>query len=48
MNLDMQIELFDEVLDELGLNSDLVNQVLEVTLEDDTIHIQRYHLPKAD
>ena len=46
MDLDMQIELFNEALDELARNSDLVNQVLEITLEDDSIHIQRYQLPK--
>jgi hypothetical protein len=44
----MQIELFNEALDELARNSDLVNQVLEITLEDDSIHIQRYQLPKQD
>lgn len=48
MDLDMQLELFDEALDELARNADLVNQVLEITLEDDDIHIQRYLLPKAD
>lgn len=48
MDLDMQIELFNEALDELARNSDFVNQVLEITLEDDTIHVQRYQLPRAD
>lgn len=48
MDLDMQIELFDEALDELARNSDLVNQVVEITLEEDSIHVQRYQLPKAD
>jgi len=45
MDLDMQIELFDEALDELDRSSDLVNQVLEVTMDDDSIHVRRYELP---
>jgi hypothetical protein len=48
MDLDMQIELFDVALEDLARNSDLVNQVLEITLEDDAIHLLRYQLPKAD
>jgi hypothetical protein len=47
MDLDMQIELFREALAELARNSDLVNQILEITLEDDAIHVQRYELPEA-
>ena len=48
-NLDLQIELFDVALDDLETDRDLVNQVLEITLEeDDGVHIQRYRLPKAD
>ena len=46
MDLNMQIELFDEALAELALSSDLVNQVLEITLEDDSIHVRRYQLPR--
>lgn len=42
----MQIELFAQALDELGVDPDLVNQVLEVTLEDDALHIRRYRLPE--
>jgi hypothetical protein len=46
MDLDMQIELFEEALNELGRDPDLVNQVLEVSLDgDDEIHIRRYSLP---
>ncbi|WP_292066131.1 hypothetical protein [Mesorhizobium sp.] len=42
----MQIELFEQALDEVE-GGDLVNQVLEVTWEDDeTLHIFRYALPK--
>jgi hypothetical protein len=47
MDLDLQVELFEQVLLELDDNHDLVNQVLEVTAEDDeTLHILRYALPK--
>jgi len=35
--------LVDECLD-----SDLVNQVLEITRENDTLHVRRYRLPAAD
>jgi hypothetical protein len=31
MDLDMQIKLFETALDELDQNSDLINQVLEIT-----------------
>lgn len=49
MDLDMQLDLFDQVLIELEQNDDLVNQVCEVTLEDDdTLRIVRYALPKDD
>ena len=44
----MQIEMFEEVLDELADNADLVNQVLEITLEEgQQLHILRYRLPAA-
>jgi hypothetical protein len=47
MDLDMQLELFQQALLELERDDDLVNQVLEVTLEDeDTLRIVRYALPK--
>jgi hypothetical protein len=46
MDLDMQIELFEQALIELD-GGDLVNQVLEVTLEDEeTLRVVRYALPK--
>ena len=47
MDLDLQIELFEAALDELDLDSNLVNQVLDVTLRDleDEIEILRYRLP---
>lgn len=47
-DLDMQRELFETVLDEIDRDGDLVNQVLEVTLESadaDDLLIQRYPLP---
>jgi hypothetical protein len=47
MNLDMQIELFEQVLVELDADDDLVNQVLEISLEDeDSLRVLRYALPK--
>ena len=47
MDLDLQLELFGVALDELDRDSDLLNQVLEVTLEDadEEIEIRRYRLP---
>lgn len=48
MNLDMQIELFEHALDELGADADLVNQVLVVTWEEDALHIWRYELPAVE
>jgi hypothetical protein len=44
---DLQLELFEAALDELTRDSDLVNQVLEVTSRDleDEIDIVRYRLP---
>jgi hypothetical protein len=45
MNLDMQIELFVQALEELGADPDLVNQVLEITSEDDSLRVLRYDLP---
>jgi hypothetical protein len=34
MDLDLQIEMFEQALDELTSDADLVNQVLEITLDD--------------
>ena len=48
MDLDMQIKLFETALDELDQNSDLINQVLEITLDDANdaeFTIIRYELP---
>ena len=48
MDLDLQLELFEVALDELDRDDDLLNQVLEVSLEDpdEEIEIRRYRLPK--
>jgi hypothetical protein len=48
MDLAMQMELFEVALDDLDADPDLVNRVIEVTLEnagDDEIRIVRYALP---
>ena len=45
MDLDMQRELFEEALAELRHDPDLVNQVLEISLERGALRILRYHLP---
>ena len=47
MDLDLQLELFGVALDELDRDSDLLNQVLEVILEDldEEVEIRRYRLP---
>ena len=34
MDLDLQLEMFEEALDELDRNDDLVNEVLEISLSD--------------
>lgn len=42
----MQLALFNEALSELADASDLVNQVLEISIDtDDQITILRYELP---
>lgn len=48
MDLDMQIELFEQALEELEANADLVNHVLEITWEEDALHIRRYQLPAVE
>lgn len=48
MDLDMQLELFEQALDELGSDADLVNQVLEITMDDSVIDIRRYRLPALE
>jgi len=48
MDLDMQRDLFDAALDEIDRDGDLVNVVLELTLEtalSDEIVVDRYALP---
>ncbi len=47
MDLDMQLELFEQALDELEADPDLINQVLEITCEEDSLHVRRYHLPAS-
>jgi hypothetical protein len=38
--------MFEQALDELAIDAGLVNQVLEITLQDDEeFHILRYRLP---
>lgn len=44
MDLDMQIELFEEALVELDRDSDLVNQVLEISTDGEELHLLRYKL----
>ncbi|MEP6716807.1 MAG: DUF5615 family PIN-like protein [Terriglobia bacterium] len=45
MDLVLQRDLFSEVLDELDTDRDLTNQILEVTLEDSDIRVERYRCP---
>jgi hypothetical protein len=46
MKVDVQLELFGQALEELAIDGDLINQVIEVTLEDnDELRILRYNLP---
>jgi hypothetical protein len=44
----MQIEPFEQVLEELEADVDLVNQVVEITWEEDALHIRRYQLPAVE
>ena len=45
-DLDAHIEMFEQALDELAGDADLVNQVLEITLDDgEELHTLRYRLP---
>jgi hypothetical protein len=51
MDLDLQFELFELALDELAAAPDLINQVIEVTVEngfDEEIRVVRYALPADD
>ena len=46
MNVDVQFELFEQALEELATDGDLINQVLEISLEEGReLHILRYELP---
>lgn len=46
MDLDLQLELFEEALAELETDPDLVNQVLDITLESSgELRVLRYKLP---
>jgi hypothetical protein len=48
MDLDLQLELFEEALNQLTIEGDLVNQVLEITQEsEEELHVRRYRLPAA-
>jgi hypothetical protein len=40
--LDMQLELFEQALDELETDADLVNQVLEITWDEEALQVRRY------
>ena len=45
MDLDMQVEMFEQALDELADDADIVNQVLEITLEEsEELRMLRYRL----
>ena len=47
MDLDLQLEMFEEVLDELDQGGDLVNQVLEISIadSDEEFEVSRYRMP---
>ncbi|WP_457584668.1 DUF5615 family PIN-like protein [Ensifer canadensis] len=46
MDLDMQFELFEQALIELENDDDLINRVLEISIEDEDLRVLRYALPK--
>ncbi|SDF32714.1 hypothetical protein SAMN05216337_105151 [Bradyrhizobium brasilense] len=46
MDLDTQVELFEQALADLDADADLVNQVLEVTAEEEDLRVLRYALPR--
>jgi hypothetical protein len=49
MRVDMQLELFDQALEELAIDGDLINKVLEITLDnDDEFFVRRYSLPPEE
>ena len=47
MDLDLQLEMFEVALDELDRDDDLVNQVLEISLQDsgEEFEVLRYKMP---
>jgi deoxyribodipyrimidine photolyase-like uncharacterized protein len=45
---DRQRELFDALLEELGADAAIVNEVIEIELEDGQAVINRYDLPAAE
>lgn len=45
---DKQRELFDALLDELGEDSAIVNEIIEIQLEDGAAVITRYDLPAPE
>jgi predicted nuclease of predicted toxin-antitoxin system len=46
MKVDVQLELFGQALEDLAAEGDLINQVLEITLEENQeLRILRYSLP---
>ena len=47
MDLDLQLEMFEEALDELDRNEDLLNEVLEISLSDSSeeFEVLRYQMP---
>ena len=45
MDLNMQIELFEQALNEIEIDPNLINQVLEITWDDDALTVLRYRLP---
>lgn len=47
LNLAMQIAVFDQALDQLEADSDLVDQVLEIAWQADSLRVRRYGLPAA-
>jgi hypothetical protein len=48
VDLDLQLELFEHALDEVG-DGDLINQVLEISLsDDDEVRVLRYACRRSD
>jgi predicted nuclease of predicted toxin-antitoxin system len=43
-----QRELFDALLEELGADAGMMNEIIEIALEDGAAIITRYELPNAD